>query len=61
MSSDDDIKNVVVPKGLYQIISDMVKDIVLTFPEEKETLNSDLQYIINLSVFKILFFCNYCI
>ena len=36
-----------VPKGVYQIISDMVKDILITFPEEKESLNSDLHYIIN--------------
>lgn len=47
MSSDDIEKVVVVPTGLYQIISDMVKDILLTFPEEKETLNSDLQHIVN--------------
>lgn len=45
--SSDDIKKNTVPKGLYQIISDMVKDILITFPEEKETLNSDLRYVIN--------------
>ena len=37
----------IVPKGMYQIISDMVKDVLITFPEENESLNSDLHYIIN--------------
>ena len=45
--SSVDIEKVVVPKGLYQIISDMVKDILVTFPEEKAGLNTDLAFIVN--------------